>query len=667
MGNNDYLYGMLKSEEHTVEVLTSDLHEEKRRRHAAEKGKRESDRRVEMLEKKVYELQTQLAAKVEELSKLMHQVVQFMMGNGSVSLSESLKESLIAGVRAEYERREAEIRQSYELEIAALRNENNALKNKDGQNPSSDSPTSQGGPSIETRLKSAEQQRADLAVTAHGQRTESGKYHHGSQQVEDADTLDLNGEDVPAERVVELAKGIKERKDMNGISKPRRPQPLFDALDDVDLEKEAAKPEDERNVVVLRPEGLPEDAFEIGQDVTERVYWVSGHMRVRRIIRKKYKDPRGNYYEVNLPEKYKNCMGRTSATESLIVEILTMHFYYNMTIGDIEKWLHSMGLNFSHSTIMGWIESAADILEPLDEVLQQEILSDTNVHSDETTLKTCDRRLPDKGEREEDVEPEEHYFKRWLFSHYSPMHNLVQYVFHERGRRTREAEQKYLEDVKHKIYLHSDGAQLYKCYDTTELIVRVACLVHIRRPIYKLRHIFTAGRIVKIIDLVFHLDKEIKKDYKDNELIREQRCLQIGPLLNDLKSELESLRDALDPAKEPELLKAVNYALKEYPCILHCLEDGTVDFSNNCCERQIRRIAKYRNNSFFVGSPAAGKRFARLQSVFGNIRNHKLNPQIYLCDVFRYIKKLAKEGKEEMVNMLANRWQPVLLLAKLNY
>lgn len=667
MEKNDYLYGMLKSEEHTVEVLASDLHEERRRRHAAEKGMREAERRADMSEKKADALQSQLSAKMDELSSLMQQMVQFMMGNGAVSLSESLKESVIAGVRAEYERREAEIRQSYELQIAALRNENNALKNKNGQNPSSGSSTPQGEPSIETRLKSSEQQKANLAVTAYGQHTESGKYHHVIQQVEDADTLDLNGEEVPAERVAEIARELKGRRDMSGISKPRRPQPLFDALDDVDLEKEAAKPEDERNVVILRPEGLPDDAYEIGQDVTERVYWVSGYMRVRRIIRKKYKDPRGKYYEVNLPEKYKNCMGRTSATESLIVEILTMHFYYNMTIGDIEDWLHSMGLNFSHSTIMGWIESAADILKPLDEVLQQEILSDTNVHSDETTLKACDRRLPDKGEREEDVEPEEHYFKRWLFSHYSPMHNLVQYVFHERGRRTREAEQKYLEEVSHKIYLHSDGAQLYKCYDTTELIVRVACLVHMRRPLFKLRHVYKAGRIVQIIDLIFHLDKEIKKNYKDNESVRKQRCLQIGPLLNDLKSELESLRDALDPAKEPELLKAVNYALTEYPCILHCLEDGTVDFSNNCCERQIRRIAKYRNNSFFVGSPASGKRFARLQSVFGNIRNHKLNPQVYLCDVFRYIKKLAKEGKEEMVNLLANIWQPGLLLAKLNY
>ena len=664
MEKNNYLCGMLKSEEHTVEVLTSDLHEEKRLRRAAEKGKRESDRRVAMLEQKVDELQTQLTAKIDEISKLMQQLVQFMMGNGSVSLSDSLKDSVIAGVRAEFERREDEMRQFYELQIASLRNEIASLKGENNQGSSSSSSSSQDEPSVETRLKSAEQQKADLAVTAYGQHTESSKYHHGNQQVEDADTLDLNGEDVPAERVAELAKKLKERKDMRGVPKPRRPQPLFDALDHVDLEEEASKPEEDRNVIVLRPEGLPEDAYEIGQDVTERVYWVSGHVRVRRIIRKKYKDPRDNYYEVNLPDKYKNCMGRTSATESLIVEILTMHFYYNVTIGDIEQWLRSLGLNFSHSTIMGWIALAADILEPLDSVLQQEILSDTNVHSDETTLKTCDRRLPDKGEREEDVEPEEHYFKRWLFSHYSPMHNLVQYVFYDRGRRTREAEQKYLEEVKHKIYLHSDGAKLYKCYDTTELIVRVACLVHIRRPLFKLKHVYKAGRIVQIIDCIFHLDKEIKKNYKDNESIREQRCLQIAPLLNDLKSELESLRDALDPAKEPELLKAVNYALKEYPCILHCLEDGTVDFSNNCCERQIRRIAKYRNNSFFVGSPKAGKRFARLQSVFGNIRNHKLIPQIYLCDVFRKIKKIATGAKEEMVNLLAHRWQSGLLLAK---
>jgi len=36
---------------------------------------------------------------------------------------------------------------------------------------------------------------------------------------------------------------------------------------------------------------------------------------------------------------------------------------------------------------------------------------------------------------------------------------------------------------------------------------------------------------------------------------------------------------------------------------------------DNASERQIRRIAKYRNNSYFVGSPEAGVRFARLMLI----------------------------------------------------
>ncbi|WP_224202932.1 IS66 family transposase [Bacteroides salyersiae] len=56
----------------------------------------------------------------------------------------------------------------------------------------------------------------------------------------------------------------------------------------------------------------------------------------------------------------------------------------------------------------------------------------------------------------------------------------------------------------------------------------------------------------------------------------------------------------------------VNYILKEYLCMFHYLEDGTIDLSNNVYERQICRIAKYCNNSFFVGSPELGRHFACL-------------------------------------------------------
>lgn len=78
------------------------------------------------------------------------------------------------------------------------------------------------------------------------------------------------------------------------------------------------------------------------------------------------------------------------------------------------------------------------------------------------------------------------------------------------------------------------------------------------------------------------------------------------------------------------------------------------------CERQIRRIAKYCYNSYFVGSPELSVRFARLMSHFANIRKHNLAPVEYLCDVFRRIKKTAKD---KLVDLLAHRWQLAIVIS----
>lgn len=675
MRKNEYLYDMLKSEEHAQEILVSQLNSEKRARRAAEKKAHDAELRISALLDKVNDLQSRLDEQLSKVTELVSQMTAMFMGHGAVSLSDSIRESLTSAIRAEFDmqkqeliasfnREKQEMLDSFALKLAAKENEIAMLRGRkqDDVNdpPATSSPQRGSVPPAadkDAHIKQLEQQNANLKTSAYGQHTESGKYNHGDQQNTDADTLDLNGENVPDEKIIEIALNIKKRQSSKGQKKPHREQPLFSALDDIDPELEAMKPEEQRNVIVLRPEGLPSDAYEIGEDVSERISYIKGHFRAIRIIRKKYRDPRGVTYYINLPEKYQNCMGRTKATESLISKLLAMHFEDGMTLGDIEHWLKDKGVNFSHATIMGWFEKAAVILAPLDKPLQEEITDDAYMHSDESTLKTCDARLPGKGEEEEDVTPEEHYFKRWIFCHYSPTWNLTQFIFHERGRRTREAEQKYLEEVSHKMYLHTDGALIYKCYDVCELIVRVACLVHMRRPLYKLKYVSADARqLVDIIDEIFHRDKKIKDQYQHPDDIKRERNLLLAPLFNDLKQELDRLHNLLDPEKEPELLKAVKYVLTEYPCILHCLEDGLIDLSNNCCERQIRRIAKYRNNSFFVGSPESGVRFARLQSVFANIRNHKLNAVAYLCDVFR---RIGKTAKEELVNLLPHKWQPM--------
>ncbi len=647
----------MKSEEKSIQAISAQAHGEAADNRLLRKKLLARDKRVEELEAMVSSLNQQLCEKVDQLNDMMQKLVAFMTGNGEVTLSDSLREAVVAGIRAEYEARELQLKRMYakELEkltsdfnarLAAKQNEINQLKGMDdGESPTTTMPDgSDSSMSTEARLKASEQQKASLQVTAYGQGTESEKYHHGSQQTENADDLDLNGENVPDEKIVDIAHKVKERKDMKGVEKPRREQPLYDAAVGGKYD------------ITLRPENLPEDAEEIGEDISVRYSYIKGYIRTYIIRRKKYKDSKGKYYHVNLPEKYKNCMGRTQVVESLIAQILTMHFYYHMTIGDIKAWVKEKGLNFSDTAIMGWIEIGANILEPLDEPLHGEIIASGEAHGDESTLGCKDKRLPGKDEQPEDVEDDLHYFKRWIFCYYAPLLGLTQFVFHERGRRTQKAVKKYFEDVMSHLYLHSDGAPIYKCYDVCELIQRIACLVHMRRPFFKLKDFSEdAMAILKLFDAIFHEDKLIKAAFSNPEEIRTERVLRIAPLFNDLKSYLDKLAKNLEKEEEPELLKAVNYALVEYPCMLRCLEDGKLDLSNNVCERQIRRIAKYRNNSYFVGSPESGVRFARLMSHFANIRKHNLDPVEYLCDVFRRIKKTAKD---QLVDLLAHRWQP---------
>lgn len=649
----------MKSEEKSIQAISAQAHGEAADNRLLRKKLLARDKRVEELEAMVSNLNKQLCEKVDQLNDMMQKLVAFMTGKGEVNLSDSLREAVVAGVRAEFEAREQKLKETYasELEkltsdfnsrLAAKQNEINQLKGiDDGDNPTTTMPSgssSESTMSTEARLKASEQQKANLAVTAHGQHTESSKYNHGRQQTENADDLDINGEEVPDETVVEIAKELKEHNNMKGGKKPRRCQPLL------------ASAKGGKFDIQLHPEDLPEDAEYVGEDVSVRYSYIKGHIRTYIIRRKKYKDSKGKYYQIPLPDKYKNCMGKTQITESLIAQILTMHFYYHMTIGDIEAWLKGMGLNYAHSTVMGWIEIGANILEPLDEPLHTEIIASGNVHGDESTLGCKDQRLPGKGETIEDVEDELHFFKRWIFCYYAPSFGLTQFVFHERGRRTQEAVKKYFEDVMENNYLHSDGAPIYKCYDVGELIQRIACLVHMRRSFFKLKDFSEdAMMMLNLFDAIFHEDKLIKAAFSSSEDIQRERVLRIGPMFNDMKSYLDKLAKNLEKEEDPELLKAVNYALMEYPCMLRCLEDGRLDLSNNVCERQIRRIAKYRNNSYFVGSPEAGVRFARLMSHFANIRKHNLEPIEYLCDVFRRIKKTAND---KLVELLAHKWQP---------
>ena len=137
----------MKSDEKTISALTAQAHNAEADKRTLQKKLAASERRVQDLENRLAEQQSssderirsltdQLSQEMAKVSSMMQQLVDFMMGKGAVSLSDTLRESVVAGVREEVRK---EMRQEYQgildekdARIAALEAMQNHGNNSDG-------------------------------------------------------------------------------------------------------------------------------------------------------------------------------------------------------------------------------------------------------------------------------------------------------------------------------------------------------------------------------------------------------------------------------------------------------------------------------------------------------------------------------------------------------
>lgn len=107
------------------------------------------EKRVEELEALASSLNKQLCEKIDQINDMMQTLMAFITGDGAVNLSESLRQSIVAEVRSEFEAREQELEKAYTCErekltskfnarLEAMHNELNQVKGlPDGDNSTS--------------------------------------------------------------------------------------------------------------------------------------------------------------------------------------------------------------------------------------------------------------------------------------------------------------------------------------------------------------------------------------------------------------------------------------------------------------------------------------------------------------------------------------------------
>lgn len=129
----------MKPENKSTQAISAQVHDWAAENRLLRKELRARDKRVEELEALASSLDKQLSEKIDQINDMVQKLMAFMTGDGGVNLSESLRQSIVAEVSAEFEAREPkqkvayahereELDSDFKARLAATQNELNQLK-----------------------------------------------------------------------------------------------------------------------------------------------------------------------------------------------------------------------------------------------------------------------------------------------------------------------------------------------------------------------------------------------------------------------------------------------------------------------------------------------------------------------------------------------------------
>jgi transposase len=96
------------------------------------------------------------------------------------------------------------------------------------------------------------------------------------------------------------------------------------------------------------------------------------------------------------------------------------------------------------------------------------------------------------------------------------------------------------------------------------------------------------------------------------------------------------------------LRSALGYVTRNQAALVRFLDDGRLEMTNNGSERELRRVAVGRKAWLFAGSDEHAQSAGHLLSLIASARLHRLDPEAYLCELFRVIGHWPRERYLEL-------------------
>ncbi len=363
--------------------------------------------------------------------------------------------------------------------------------------------------------------------------------------------------------------------------------------------------------IYLDPEESTEGMKCIGKEVTDKLDYIPGTLKIKRYIRNKYiTEQKQDEHQVLIADLPAFPIEKGIPEAGLLAQIIIDKYVDHLPLYRQLERFKREGIHIAPSTVDSWIVQIARLLEPLYDYIRNTILSQGYVQADESPIKVLDRNK--KGTTHQG------YF--WVY--HSPLLEAV--FFDYQMGRSRDGPKKLLKNFTG--YLQTDGYSVYDYFGTQKGITLVGCMAHARRKFEQALDYdyLKASMVMSLIQKLYDVEREARNGKLTPAERKELRLDKALPKANDLSKLMVEMYQGVLP-KSP-LGKALGYTMHRWDNLLAYLKDGSLEIDNNLIENSIRPSAIGKRNYLFAGSHEGAKRSAIFYTLLGTCKMHGVNP-----------------------------------------
>ena len=393
---------------------------------------------------------------------------------------------------------------------------------------------------------------------------------------------------------------------------------------------------------IIEPENIEEGSKKIGEEITEILEYNPANIFVRKFIRPKYAKP--NSEGVVIAELPSLPIPNGNAGASMFAHLMVSKCIDHLPFYRQIQIFKRQNLILSDSTLNGWFNATADLLSPLYDVLQKQVLQSDYIQADESPIGVQDSHK--KGTL--------HTGYQWVYR--SPIERLVLFKYHPS--RERKAPEAMLKNFSGS--LQTDGYQAYQNMSTKGDITRLACMAHARRYFEKAQENDKARAEYMLTQMqrLYEIERKARERNIDRctrfETRRRYRQLYAKPVLAEINDWLN--KNITQVLPKSAIGKAVAYTLNLWPQLEEYINNGKYEIDNNLIENAIRPLALGRKNYLFAGSHKAAQRAASFYSFFATCKINDVEPLAWLTDV---LNRIPEHKANKLHELLPHNWQPL--------